>query len=171
MLILPCKVLMMKTILLIRHGHAVAGGGIPDVDRPLSETGKRQATAMAMVIQRRGASPDLVICSPAKRTRETARGLAAGWNYPPERIVTEGVLYQGGSEEYTNVLEAVSDEYGCVALVAHNPVIGHMATLFSSGIIETFHPCSVAAFQVHSDHWSGLEAADKRLLFLEVPPL
>ena len=67
-------------LVLVRHGEAegaegrcVGQGGA--VDPGLSDAGRRQATAAAA---RLGARFDLLVCSPARRARETA----AAWDLP-----------------------------------------------------------------------------------------
>jgi alpha-ribazole phosphatase len=64
---------MAKRVILIRHGdlgEAYRGCYIGRTDVPLSEEGKRQAAALAGEIRRlKGAQ---LLCSPLRRTRETA---------------------------------------------------------------------------------------------------
>jgi probable phosphoglycerate mutase len=69
-------------IILVRHAQA-ATGGEDKVDPPLTDTGKRQAEALA-----RAAAgwkrPAEILVSPTRRTRETAAPLAATLGASPE---------------------------------------------------------------------------------------
>lgn len=159
----------MKRILLIRHGKAARGEGLRDMDRPLTGRGKNQALEMASVIAERKDVPDLIISSPAKRALGTARVMADVWHVDETRILTEKLLYEGTPEGYAEVLETLPDGYRCVAVIAHNPTIGYLAELFSTGAIQVFSPCSVAAFRVETTEWAGWYPAVKQLLFLAVP--
>ena len=59
-----------RTLTVIRHAKADEGEGMTDRDRPLTEKGERDAAGIAAV-PGRAAWPDLVLCSPATRTRQT----------------------------------------------------------------------------------------------------
>ncbi len=45
--------------------------GRPDRERPLAPRGVRDAKRVAKHLRRQGVAPELVLCSPAVRTRET----------------------------------------------------------------------------------------------------
>lgn len=64
----------MPSVLLVRHGQASFGGENYDV---LSDTGHRQAAAVAAELQGRGARVDRLVCGDLARQRDTAAPLAA----------------------------------------------------------------------------------------------
>jgi broad specificity phosphatase PhoE len=68
----------MPTIYMIRHGEAAAGWG-EDLDPGLSERGRVQAEAAAVIMQTRAPSPLRIVSSPLRRCRETASPLAQRW--------------------------------------------------------------------------------------------
>jgi phosphohistidine phosphatase len=55
---------------LLRHGEAA--GGVPDDERPLTETGVAQAQAAGRALARLGVSIDACLSSPKLRARQTA---------------------------------------------------------------------------------------------------
>ena len=62
----------MPTLLLLRHAKSSwADPGMADRDRPLSQRGRQAAERMAHEIDRLSLLPDRILCSPARRTRET----------------------------------------------------------------------------------------------------
>jgi phosphohistidine phosphatase SixA len=62
----------MASLLLLRHARAAwAEPGMRDFDRPLDMAGRIDADAMGAVLAISGAVPDLVVCSGARRARET----------------------------------------------------------------------------------------------------
>lgn len=66
---------------LILTRHAKSDRGEPaqdDIDRPLAPRGQRAAAALGRWMAAGGFVPDEVLCSPARRTRETWEGIAAG---------------------------------------------------------------------------------------------
>jgi broad specificity phosphatase PhoE len=70
----------MPRITMVRHGQAAAGFS-DDLDPGLSDVGRRQAEAAAAALAPIG--PQLIVCSPLRRCRETASFLAAKWGVEP----------------------------------------------------------------------------------------
>lgn len=66
---------------LLRHADALSanGGSIPtDESRPLSQMGHGQARDVGFFLKTCGRLPDLILCSPFVRARETAAGVVRG---------------------------------------------------------------------------------------------
>ena len=62
----------MRDLILLRHAHAEpAAAGESDLDRPLSAEGLAEADAAGRWLAAQGLVPDRVLCSPARRSRET----------------------------------------------------------------------------------------------------
>src|SRR3546814_17061037 len=62
----------MRELILLRHAHAEPPAtGQSDLDRPLSAEGNAEAEAAGRWLQEQRLVPDLVLCSPSRRTRET----------------------------------------------------------------------------------------------------
>lgn len=67
-----------RTLIIVRHAKAESFGNTPDLSRPLTPRGHADANAAGAWLAAHGYRPDLVICSPAKRTRQTWHGIAVG---------------------------------------------------------------------------------------------
>src|SRR5687768_4960118 len=62
----------MKHLYLLRHAKSSwKQRGLPDHDRPLAGRGRHAATAIADHMRDQGIEPELVLCSTARRARET----------------------------------------------------------------------------------------------------
>lgn len=72
-----------RTLILLRHAKAQHPAGLPDLDRPLTDRGHADATAAGAWLASHGYVPDLVLCSPARRTRQTWHGVALGLTAAP----------------------------------------------------------------------------------------
>ena len=109
----------MKTLLLLRHSKA--GVGAPDRDRGLTGRGRRQAAAAGRYLAAEGLLPDLVLCSDARRTRETLDGLALGEG-TAVRFTPE--LYDGHVPELLALVRGVEPaDISRVLVVGHNPTV------------------------------------------------
>src|ERR1700733_6103572 len=65
-----------RRLVLLRHAKSAWVDG-PDHDRPLGKRGRRDAPRAGRWLGRSGYVPDLVVCSTARRTRDTWRLAAA----------------------------------------------------------------------------------------------
>ena len=69
----------MKTLCLMRHAQASRRIDLQDFDRPLSHAGFEAVQHMAEIFRSENLVPGLVLCSAARRARETWEALAAPW--------------------------------------------------------------------------------------------
>jgi phosphohistidine phosphatase len=111
-----------KRIYLLRHaksGWAEPGGR--DFDRSLSDAGFAEAELLAETAADKDYRPDLVVCSTAKRCRQTADAIKRAFSGLVEFHYVDA-LYNAPAEVY---LEIVSSTRGVDALmlVGHNPAI------------------------------------------------
>lgn len=110
----------MPEILLMRHAKSTRDAGVArDRDRPLAPRGEAAARVMGTVLSRIGATPELVMTSPAVRARATAALAAAagGWD---ARIEVVDDLYGRGTEAVLDTI-AAAPSVGRMLLVGHEP--------------------------------------------------
>ncbi|GAA6201757.1 histidine phosphatase family protein [Aquicoccus sp. SU-CL01552] len=112
---------MPKTLILTRH--AKSSWDTPrmdDHDRPLNKRGRRSAEAIGDWLRARGLVPDEVLCSSARRTRETYERMR--FDTPAE--VTD-TLYLVTANQILRELSGATGE--TVLLLGHSPGIGQLA--------------------------------------------
>jgi len=117
----------MKTLVLLRHAKSAwDSADLPDIDRPLSPRGQKAAPLMGERLKKAGYVPDLVLCSTAKRARETLDLIAASL---PKKAKVQHLkeLYMAVPREMLNVVVKVADGAETVLLIGHNPGIGSLA--------------------------------------------
>jgi phosphohistidine phosphatase SixA len=77
----------MRELILLRHAHAEpATAGQADLDRPLSAEGLAEAEAAGRWLAEQKLVPDCVLCSPARRARETLEAVLGTVGYVDQRI-------------------------------------------------------------------------------------
>ncbi|MFI8828940.1 SixA phosphatase family protein [Streptomyces sp. NPDC053431] len=115
-------------LLLVRHAKAVSKSRpIDDFDRPLSKRGKADAPRTGRWLVDSGFEPDLVLCSPAHRTRQTWQLAVLAFDDPPPAVYDER-LYNAPPSLLAEVLAERGKGLRSVALVGHNPGIHELAT-------------------------------------------
>jgi len=113
----------MPRLLLLRHAKSSWGDpGLADIERPLSPRGRRNAATMAKTIDAEGMAPDRILCSPARRTRET---LAALLPYlgGEGRVSIDPKLYDSGLTDYLGAISRSGGDAGTLLVIGHNPAI------------------------------------------------
>ena len=111
-------------MLLWRHAEAAAGD--PDLARPLTERGRRQAERMARFLAPRLPKELRIIVSPARRAQETARALGRSFE-------TEDLIAPGAGA--TDILRAAGwpSSKRPVLVVGHQPTLGEVAAQLVEG--------------------------------------
>jgi phosphohistidine phosphatase len=121
-----------KHLILIRHADAKHGHpGLRDFDRPLSKTGEREARATGKALLKHPPLPELIVCSDAVRTADTARLIADVIGLAESDIRSEHALYGGAFTALLYTIAALPDAYSCIAVVGHNPSISELTGILS----------------------------------------
>jgi len=116
----------MKTLLLLRH--AKAGIGAPDRDRGLTGRGRRQSAAAGRYLAAEGLLPELVLCSDARRTRETLAGLVLESGTP---VQVAPALYDGHTPDVLALAREAPAAFSRVLVIGHNPSISEAGRLLA----------------------------------------
>ena len=117
----------MKTLLLLRHAKAVAHTGpSDDHDRGLSGRGQDASGDMGAYLNENGPIPDLILCSDARRARETMEGVLVALAGSP-KVEMEPKLYLAEPDVILKRLRKVDDRFEAVMIVGHNPGLEDLA--------------------------------------------
>ncbi|AJE45405.1 SixA phosphatase family protein [Celeribacter indicus] len=163
---------MRRRLILVRHAKSNWDEpSLEDIARPLNARGARNAVTMGRWLKERGFLPDLMIVSPARRTQETAAGLAEGMGVSGETEVDED-LYLAPEDR---ILSAVKRARGdTVLLIAHNPGISVFATHFARAPhphpdFRRYPTCATTVFALGADDWRNAEFGHNEVLDFAVP--
>jgi len=96
-----------------------------DFDRPLEESGRAHARAVGKAIADAKLKPDVVLCSPAKRTRETWDGVSEAVGEVANVRFLEA-LYGSDVGGYLAAIRGAGSGH-TVLVVGHNPMIAETA--------------------------------------------
>ena len=175
----PSDLLIDRTLVLLRHAKAVPPESMPestpDLDRPLADRGRADASAAGRHLVAQGIEADLVLCSPSKRTRET-------WKYVADAGVTatdvwyDKRIYDASTEELLDVIHDTPPEARTVIVVGHAPGIPWLADeLALDGTsperveLTQKYPTTGLAVLHLTCRWADLSADDADLVSYVVP--
>jgi len=154
---------MDRTLVLLRHAKADRPNGVADVDRPLTDRGHADSAAAGAWLAKQGYAPDLVLCSPSKRTRQTWHSVAVALARAASPTVRyERELYDGGAEDLLKVIQTADPAARVVMVIGHNPSVSLLSELLDSDSeldSDGLRTCGIAIHTV-SAAWSALKTAD-----------
>ena len=163
----------MKTLVAVRHAEAEEKQIFQnDFDRHLTIQGRIDAEMMGLGLQEKNIKPDLIIASPAQRTRETSEILAKNLACPLEHILLKERIYNGSSHDITDTLlfSDIPDEVETIFIIGHNPGISYFALHIARGLpISYLPPCGMVGVQTVAGHWADFSFLNSTFLFFDFP--
>jgi len=161
---------MQKRITLLRHAKSSwKDASLADRDRPLNRRGNKSAPDMGKRLAELGVRPSLLLTSPAKRARETARLIARELNYPLEFIQSESELYLATPETILQVVARQDNGFNDVMLFGHNPGITELANRLGDRNIDNVPTCGMVGIELDVKEWTEIVAADGKTVFFDYP--
>jgi phosphohistidine phosphatase len=155
-----------KRLHLMRHAKSSWDDeSLPDRERPLAPRGKRASKRMARHIADAGLGIELVVCSPARRARQTLDPLLELLD--PE-LRMEPRVYGAGVAELLELARELPEDLDSVLFVGHNPGLHEFARrLAEEGddrLARKFPTGALASFDLDVDRWPEAELARGRLV-------
>ncbi len=151
-----------QRLYVLRHAKSAWPDGVADAERPLAGRGRRDAPAAGRWLWAAARPPELVICSPAQRTRETWE-LAHGELAADPRVVHDDRVYAAELPELLDVLRETPERARTVLLVAHQPGVQELTLALAGAargdaldrVREKFPTSAIAVLEMDTP-WSAL---------------
>jgi phosphohistidine phosphatase len=155
-----------RSIVLLRHGKSDrAADGEPDLTRPLAPRGSRNAAAVGRLLSLVDEIPDLVLCSPATRARQTAdlAAEAGKWSCPLE-VCDE--LYLSALDPVMELIRRQLDSVDSVMVVGHEPTSSDLIAELVGGGSHRMATAGLARVELDVARWRQVAAGSGRLSWL-----
>jgi phosphohistidine phosphatase len=167
---------MAKTLLLLRHAKSSRDDPeLADFDRPLADRGRRDAPRMGRWMRQAGQSPELVLCSDARRARETWAALSETLGSPAPVLFERG-LYMARAKAILHRLQRLAGTVGSVLVIGHNPGLEEAALDLADGAGDSyarlrrkFPTCALARLEFAAETWDRLQPGSGRLTVFKTP--
>jgi phosphohistidine phosphatase len=163
----------MITVTLLRHAKSsLASLGQADIDRPLNDRGKRDALAIGRHMASLNLEPQLVLCSPARRAKDTWEIVAKELKTSPLIKVEPNIYDFGDGAVLMELLRRQDKDAKSILLVGHNPTIEGLAQkLVERGsdqlrerLAKKFPTATLAVIGLDLENWKGVKGASGTLL-------
>lgn len=158
----------MKQLILMRHAEAQPDHMIKvDRDRTLSGQGLKQLDEICQKLQGKLHGVDLVLCSNARRTRQTLDGIKKLLPSSAE-VIFEDKLYQASTNYILERVKRIDDGYKNVLVICHNPALQQFLNQShqmnsSQFALRPFETCSLAFFELDGEYWMGADFGSLRI--------
>ena len=160
----------MKQIYFSRHAKSSWGDlTLMDIDRPLNKRGLRDAPIMADKLAQRCNSIDLLISSPAKRTKITRTYFEKTISH--KKTLIDDKIYEATVDRILEVIHDLDDQYESALLFGHNPAFTYVYNLFSQEAIENLPTSGLFGLTSQVDSWSSVDSTNSDIDFLIYPKM
>jgi len=149
-----------RHLVLLRHAKSAWPDAVPDRRRPLTDRGRRDASAVGHWLREHVPGLDTVVCSPAERARQTWALVAAELDARPDAREDERV-YGASPATLLEVVADLPDAATTALLVGHNPGLEDFVALLS-GEEREMKTSSLAVLTWHGS-WTALDGGEVSL--------
>lgn len=155
----------------MRHAKAEQSAVLADIDRPLTDRGRADATAAGAWLAGAEIAPDYVLCSPSIRTRETWHRVAIGLadhagaaDTVSPTVVYQRDLYYSGLSASLDLIRQAPAEVRTILLIGHNPTVSALSSRLDETAARESSELATSGIAVHtvSTQWAGCVAATLR---------
>jgi phosphohistidine phosphatase len=160
----------MHQLHLLRHAKSSWDDDGDDHARPLTRRGREAARLIGESLAKVVTEIDLVLCSSAVRTRETAE-LALADLTPAPKIRYEDGLYLASRTALMQRLREIDERYEAVMVIGHNPGLQELALALAAPASPGFStlangkfPTGVRCRFVVGTDWMEIESTRHRLV-------
>jgi phosphohistidine phosphatase len=164
-----------RRLILLRHAKS-DWPDVPDRERPLAKRGRRDAPVVGRWLRRHGYLPDVVICSVARRTRQTWERVAPELGGSPS-VTFEPRAYAASAQTLLYLVRELPGTCQTAMLIGHNPAIEELASDLAEAPAAAgappspglrFPTAAVAVLEFTGD-WPDLAPTQARLLSFATP--
>ena len=168
-----------RRLVLLRHAKSAWPDDVADRDRPLAPRGRRDAPAAGRWLRKAGFVPDLVLCSTARRARETWE-LAEGKLRAHPRTEFVQRVYGATSAQLLELAREAPGEVSTLLIVGHDPAMRELTLELAStepggaeaeaiGRVQAKYPTAAIAVLAFTAGWPELGPGQARLAAFATP--
>lgn len=167
----------MLTLTLFRHAKSSWDhANLTDFDRPLNERGEHDALIMGRYLAEHKLIPDLVMCSAARRTRQTLDLASADWPVKPLTEYSEA-LYLATTDTMLGLLRNLEGHPAHVMIIGHNPGM-HSFAMNMAGTGEAdaryalsskYPTAAIASITFDAENWPDVRSGKGTLRLFITP--
>ena len=151
----------MRRLVLLRHAKSDRGELLQsDFDRPLADRGRDASRQVGVYLRESNFVPDLILCSPSRRTMETLESLPRA-SFPNAEVHEISALYHAEASTLLETIQNSNDKFMTLLVIGHNPGIQQLAIDLSGRsndlparrLAEKFPTAALAVYDIDAESW------------------
>ena len=164
-----------RQLIVMRHAKAGELPGGPDFERALRPRGRKNAESAGEWLAGQGLLPDLVLCSKARRARQTWECVSAGLGGAglsgrdgrsgrggePE-VIVDTRLYGADAGDLLGIFAETDPQVRSLRYVGHNPAAAEVTEILVAAAVD--FPTSAIAVIDLSAEWPDIAGGDGQLV-------
>lgn len=147
----------MRRLYLIRHAKSSWEYQVSDLKRPLKNRGITDAQLIAKHTQQLFEIPDNILCSPSKRTEQTANIFLTCWNINPKLINYKDGLYDFSGANLIKTIRECDDSINNLMIFAHNFAVTDFVNTFGTIDVNSVPTCGFVVIDFKITSWRNLK--------------
>ena len=147
---------MNKTLTIIRHAKSDWPKLIRDFDRPLLERGISDAQLMGKHMQESNYKFDVLLCSGAKRARQTLDMLRTELIISDNIIKFDDEIYMSSMHFIMHLIENLPSSANWAAIIGHNPTHTQLCNYLADDDLSNLPTCAVYTISFQVDDWKAV---------------
>ncbi len=168
----------MKSLLFLRHAKSSwSSPELADHDRPLNGRGRAAAATMGRYIVEHDLLPELILCSTARRARETLERAATEWSYLPPAHIERALYDFSGGRGYLDLIGKTDNQVASLLVIGHNPtieilvsdLIGEADPELVEKLTFKYPTAGLAVLEFDTDKWSDVAPGKGKLITFALP--
>lgn len=158
----------MKTLFLLRHAKSSWNdASLTDFERPLNERGQNAAPLIGEFMRRQKLRPNLILCSPAERARQTIALVSQAAAFKAELRYDERI-YAATRARLSAVVSQIDEGVGKVLLVGHNPGLEELIESLTGEVLR-MPTAALALITLNIERWAETREQCGQLIQLVKP--
>lgn len=162
----------MKLLTLIRHAKSSwENPNWDDIERPLKKRGINDAKLMANILLEKEISPDIIVCSPAKRAQLTCNIFMAEMNLHSGIKEIHDSIYFQGVKPVIDTFRNIDDKFEHVFLFGHQPYVAAINAFICSEGPHHVPTTGICHISLAIKSWNEIGAGKGKSQFIIFPKM
>ncbi|MBP7512583.1 MAG: histidine phosphatase family protein [Bacteroidia bacterium] len=158
----------MKHLIFMRHGKAEKSNGVSlDFDRKLEDRGISDIGIVAKSLGKTKFVPELLVASPAMRTKSTA--MVASKELKIKNIELDTAIYEASISDLMHLIRGFDDQFKTIMVVGHNPSITGIIGYLTETFIEHVPTSGIVVVKLNEATWKLTQSRSGKVVWSQTP--
>lgn len=145
----------MKSLYILRHAKSSWDDhSLSDLERPLNARGLKAAPFIGALMNEHGFDPDVIVCSPAMRAKQTAELVREAAGFENEIVFNEHI-YEATVGTLVSIISNIDETKDSALFVGHNPGAEGLV-FYLTGEIAPMPTAALAVIKLEIDNWTDV---------------